>query len=96
LYTEQLVIGFPLTLHGLAGTTAVIQPPGLKKNNAVLAAAAIIVAQTSGVTISDLTVDVSNNLINGCDVPLAGILFQNSSGRIPPLNDFRSPTQVRP
>jgi hypothetical protein len=92
-YHEQVVIDKPLTLTGTTSGNldlVVISPPatGLVANtvdvdNATLPIAAQILVQNTGpVTISNLTVDGTGNLIGGCAPDLQGILFQNASGTV--------------
>jgi hypothetical protein len=95
IYPEQVVITKKLTLEGvLSGgqDAAVIVPPltGLIQNTVDLdvpgyeIAAQVLVQNTNTalVTISNLTVDGTGNLINGCAPDPEGILFQNSSGTV--------------
>jgi hypothetical protein len=91
-YPEQVKInGKKVELIGIQSGTndaAVVTPPstGLVQNgsdifgNAV--AAQIFVENATGVTISHLTVDGSNNQLSGCSINPIGIYYQNSSGTI--------------
>ncbi len=92
-YREQVVINEKLTLKGIAyaGKDAVvILPPttGLVANavdvdTAEPIAAQILVQNTAGpVSISNLTVDGTGNLVATCGLDLQGILFQNASGTV--------------
>lgn len=91
-YPEQVVITQAVTLKGVpaAGTdAAVILPPigGVIQNtvdvdSALPIAAQVLVQTTSGVAISNLTVDGTGNGIAGCSPDIQGILFQNASGTI--------------
>jgi hypothetical protein len=92
IYPEQVVVNKRLTLEGIPSggeDAAVIVPPltGLVQNAvdldiATSIAAQILVQNTSSVlvTISNLTVDGTGNLIDGCSPDPQGILFQNASG----------------
>jgi hypothetical protein len=84
-YPEQVVIGQPLTLQGVANTgSAVIVPPatGIVANSVQGLAGQIVVQYTAGVTIRNITVDGSNNGIVPCAVTLVGILFEDASGLV--------------
>jgi hypothetical protein len=96
IYPEQVSISKPLTLLGIAVGTAdaaVIIPPATWVPNGVLifqengtpnALAQISVQNTSGVTISHITVDGANNGLSDCVSvgSLIGIYFGNASGTI--------------
>ena len=95
IYPEQVVVTKRLTLTGVPSTTqdaAVIVPPitGLVANTVDLdnpslpIAAQILVQNTfaSSVTINNLTVDGTGNLVATCGLDLDGILFQNASGAV--------------
>jgi Right handed beta helix region len=91
-YPEQVtIIAKSLTLIGiLAGTSdaAVLIPPsgGLAVNASDIdgepVAAQIYVENSTGVTISHLTVDGNGNALVGCGTNLIGIYFKNSAGKI--------------
>jgi hypothetical protein len=91
-YPEQVVIeAKTLTLVGiLSGTNdaAILVPPagGLMITGTRIGgravAAQILVQDSTGVTISHLTVDGSGNALIGCLTNPIGIYFKNSSGRI--------------
>jgi Periplasmic copper-binding protein (NosD) len=91
-YPEQVMIeAKTLTLVGvLSGTNdaAVLVPPagGLIVNGTRIGgravAAQIFVQDSTGVTISHLTVDGNGNALIGCLTNPIGIYFKNSSGRI--------------
>jgi hypothetical protein len=90
-YPEQVTITKALTVVGIAsGTTdaaVVVAPSGGVVQNASdivgnPVAAQIFVDNATGVTISHLTVDGSNNGISNCSLDLEGIYYQNSSGTI--------------
>jgi hypothetical protein len=91
-YPEQVMIeAKTLTLVGvLSGTNdaAVLVPPagGLIVNGTRIGgravAAQIFVQDSTGVTISHLTVDGNGNALIGCNTSPIGIYFKNSSGRI--------------
>jgi len=94
-YPEQVLINKPLTIRGIASGSAdaaiIVPPPGgvaqntmsLSSGNPI--AAQILVQATTGVNLSNITVDASNNgpADNSCDGSnLIGIYFQNSSGSV--------------
>jgi len=91
-YAEQVTISGALTLEGIAGSGAsagedavVITPPatGLVKSTSDMrgpVAAQIFVTGTTGVSISNLTVDGTGNQVSGDD--LRGILYQDASGTV--------------
>jgi hypothetical protein len=91
-YPEQVTIkSKSLTLVGIvAGTSdaAVLTPPpgGLVVNATDFGggevAAQILVENSTGVTISHLTVDGNGNALASCGTNLIGIYFQNSAGKI--------------
>ncbi len=89
-YAEQVTIDKPLTLAGQTQPSAtVIVPPatGLATVasfalSPLLAAPELLIINTSGVKITDLTVDGTGNGITGCAPGLVGIMFQNASGAI--------------
>ncbi|HEV2114974.1 MAG TPA: hypothetical protein VGR48_03040, partial [Terriglobales bacterium] len=92
-YPEQVKIAKPLILTGVSfgsQDAPVIVPPtgtGLTANATSLTsgnpiAAQIWVHDTTGVNISNLTVDGVNNMITGCSPNVIGILYQDASGTI--------------
>lgn len=94
-YPEQLVINKALTLKGVQSGTlnaAVVVAPagGIVQNTTSLAtgnpvAAQILVTETTGVNISNLTIDGANNGISssGCiPLNLIGVYYQNASGQV--------------
>lgn len=91
-YPEQVTInGKNISLRGISdnnSSAAVIVPPpgGLVQNaslNGSPVAAQIAISDAVNITVSNLTVDgTNNNLSSGCDLGLEGILLQNSSGTI--------------
>lgn len=90
-YPEQVTITKKLTVMGiLSGTSAaaVVVPPagGVVVNASDIlgnpVAAQIFVDGATGVTISHLTVDGSNNGLSSCATQFEGIYYQNSSGTI--------------
>jgi len=93
IYTEQLVITQPVTLHGISGDGSqrvLIQPSSItnvqnpvnQQQNIPPFQAAISVVNTSNVTIDGLAIDDSNNSVTGCGTTLAVIHFSNSSGAV--------------
>lgn len=91
-YSEQVIIDKGLTIKGVAsknlGEATIVSPPGgLAQNTTSLAtgnpiAAQILVTDTTGVSISNLTIDGSNNGINACSPNLIGIYYRNASGAV--------------
>jgi len=86
VYVEQVSIDKSLTLTAESG--AILMPSSLQANSTSLydgspLAVALLVTNTTGVTISGLIVDGTNNAISECPPPdLFGIAFQNASGTI--------------
>lgn len=91
-YPEQVFINKRLTVQGIAVGTAnqaIVAAPsgGVVANTVSLTtglpiAAQIWVHDTKGVTISNLTVDGSNNGITGCSPNLIGVYYQDASGMV--------------
>jgi hypothetical protein len=84
-YVEQLSIQKALDIEADSG--AVLMPNAMQQNTTSLfdgtpIATAILVAETTGVSISGLTVDGANNGVSECSPDLEGITFQNASGRV--------------
>ncbi|HKV63056.1 MAG TPA: NosD domain-containing protein [Candidatus Acidoferrum sp.] len=84
-YAEQVAIHKSLTIAADSG--AVLMPGTMQQNATSLfdgtpLAAAILVSDTTDVTIDGLTVDGSNNGVVQCSPRLFGIAFQNASGQI--------------
>jgi large repetitive protein len=84
-YVEQLSIQKALDIDADSG--AVLMPNAMQQNTTSLfdgtpIATAILVAETTGVSISGLTVDGVNNGVSECSPDLEGITFQNASGRV--------------
>src|SRR3984957_9581909 len=92
IYPEQVTISArSLTLTGiLAGTSdaaVLIPPPAGSAINATdigggAVAAQVFVENSTGVTISHLTVDGNGNALGSCGTNLIGIYFKNSAGKI--------------
>jgi nitrous oxidase accessory protein NosD len=85
VYVEQVSIDKSLTLSAENG--AILMPSSLQSNSTSLydgspLAVALLVTNTTGVTISGLIVDGTNNAISDCAPDLFGIAFQNASGTI--------------
>ena len=85
VYAEQVTIGKPLDVEADSG--AVLMPASMQANAASLSsgraiAAALLVSNTSNVTIRGLTLDGANNGISQCAPDLMGIYFQNASGEV--------------
>jgi hypothetical protein len=84
-YVEQVKIGKPLAID--ADNGAILMPSSMQANTTSLfdaapIATALLVAGTTGVSISGLTVDGANNGISQCTPDLIGISFQNASGAL--------------
>lgn len=84
-YAEQVAIHKPLTIAADSG--AVLMPETMKQNTTSLLdgsplVAAILVTDTTDVTIEGLIVDGANNGVAQCSPRLFGIAFQNASGEI--------------
>jgi parallel beta-helix repeat protein len=84
-YAEQVAIHKPLTIAADSG--AVLMPGTMKQNTTSLLdgsplATAILVADTTDVTIEGLIVDGGNNGVPQCSPRLFGVAFQNASGEI--------------
>jgi Right handed beta helix region len=95
IYPEQVVIGEALTLKGvtLAGASGatVAPPPGAAFTtypNLVATsfftpiAPQVLIQNTKNVALTNLTVDGTNDGIQGCSPYLVGVLFQNASGSL--------------
>jgi parallel beta-helix repeat protein len=85
IYVEQLTIRKPLDID--ADNGAILMPSAMQANTTSLfdaapIATALLVAGTTGVSISGLTVDGANNGISQCAPDLIGISFQNASGAL--------------
>jgi hypothetical protein len=85
IYVEQIKIGKPLDID--ADNGAILMPSAMQANTTSLfdaapIATALLVAGTTGVTISGLTVDGANNGLSQCAPDLIGISFQNASGEL--------------
>lgn len=85
IYVEQIKIGKPLDID--ADNGAILMPSAMQANTTSLfdaapIATALLVAGTTGVTISGLTVDGVNNGVTQCAPDLIGISFQNASGEL--------------
>jgi hypothetical protein len=84
-YAEQVSIRKPLDID--ADNGAVLMPSAMQANtkslfDAAPIATALLVADTTGVSISGLIVDGANNGISQCAPDLIGISFQNASGQL--------------
>src|SRR5712672_3494790 len=82
-YAEQVTIRKPLDIESDNG--AILMPFAMQANttslfDAASIATALLVADTTGVSISGLIVDGANSGISACAPDLIGISFQNASG----------------
>jgi nitrous oxidase accessory protein NosD len=85
VYAEQVTVSKPLQLIGNNG--AILQPSGAAANTTGLAsgqsiAAILLIENTTGVTVRNLTVDGSEADINACSPDLIGVFFRNASGQL--------------
>jgi parallel beta-helix repeat protein len=85
IYVEQVSIHKPLDID--ADNGAILMPSAMQANTISLLTAApfataVLVAGTTGVSISGLTVDGANNGLSQCAPDLIGITFQNASGAL--------------
>jgi hypothetical protein len=85
IYVEQVAIRKPLKID--ADNGAILMPSTMQANTTSLfdaapIATALLVADTTGVSISGLTVDGVNSGISQCAPDLIGITFQNASGEL--------------
>ena len=85
IYAEQVAIRKPLKID--ADNGAILMPSTMQANTTSLFDAApiattLLVADTTCVSISGLTVDGVNNGISQCAPDLIGISFQNASGEL--------------
>src|SRR5467141_1409550 len=84
-YAEQVAIRKPLTIAADSG--AVVMPSAMRQNTTSLVdgsplATAILVADTTDVSVEGLIVDGANNGVPQCSPRVFGIAFQNASGEI--------------
>jgi len=84
-YPEQVAIHKPLTIDADSG--AVLMPGTMRQNITSLLggsplATAILVADTTDVSVEGLIVDGGNNGVPQCSPRVFGISFQNTSGEI--------------
>jgi nitrous oxidase accessory protein NosD len=85
IYVEQVAIHKSLKIDADSG--AILIPSAMQANTTSLfdaapIATALLVADTTGVSISGLTVDGVNSGISQCAPDLIGITFQNASGEL--------------
>jgi Right handed beta helix region len=85
IYVEQVAIRKPLKID--ADNGAILIPSAMQANTTSLfdaapIATALLVADTTGVSISGLNVDGVNSGISQCAPDLIGISFQNASGEL--------------
>ena len=85
IYVEQVKIGKPLDIE--ADNGAILMPSAMQANTTSLfdaapIATALLIAGTTDVSISGLTVDGANNGVSQCAPDLIGISFQNASGTL--------------
>ena len=87
-YNEQVVITKPLTLEGDGMASTTIKPllPVAANSSSLFSgapiAAILLVDATTGVAVSDLTIDGSTGAFNACSPGYVGIFFRASSGAI--------------
>jgi nitrous oxidase accessory protein NosD len=85
IYAEQVTISKSLDIDAANG--AILMPSAMVQNSISLfdaapLAVALLIANTSDVSIDGLIVDGSNSGISACSPDLFGIAFQNASGSI--------------
>lgn len=85
VYVEQVGVHKSLSIDAASG--AILMPSPIVANSASLfdgspLAVALLVSDTTNVTIDGLIVDGTNSGITGCSPDLFGIAFQNASGTI--------------
>jgi hypothetical protein len=92
-YNEQVVITIPVTLEGVSngtstGATIALPPGGLyidaDDDLGDQLAVQVLVYSSSGVNLTNLTVDGTGN--NAYGAPIVGVFYKNSSGTINHLN----------
>src|SRR3989441_2515850 len=86
-FPEQVVITEPLTLEGDGATLTAIKPISVTANSTSLfsgapIAAILLVDGTTGVAVSDLTIDGSIAAFNACSPGYVGIFYRAGSGAI--------------
>src|SRR5437879_8898192 len=86
-YPEHVMITRPLTLEGAGAAMTTIQPATFTANTTSLfsgaqIAAILLVDGTTGVAVSDLTIDGSAAAFNACSPGYVGIFYRASSGAI--------------
>jgi len=86
-YPEHVMITRPLTLEGAGAAMTTIQPATFTANTTSLfsgaqIAAILLVDGTTGVAVSDLTIDGSAAAFNACSPGYVGIFYRASSGVI--------------
>jgi hypothetical protein len=85
VYVEQVEIHKSISVDAASG--AILMPSAMQANSASLfdgsaLAVALLVSDTTDVTIDGLIVDGANSGITGCAPDLFGIAFQNASGAV--------------
>jgi hypothetical protein len=86
-YDEQVVIGESVTVLGAGIGSTIIEPTSVSANTTHLVsgapiAAIVLVDGTSGVTVTDLTVDGTSAAFGSCSPGYMGIYYRNASGTI--------------
>jgi len=99
VYAEQVSIHVPLTIAAENG--AVLMPSNMQANTTSLfdaapLAVALLVSDTTDVTIHGLIIDGSNNGISSCSPDFFGIAFQNASGSVrrTTIRNFKLPADL--
>ncbi|HTZ31959.1 MAG TPA: hypothetical protein VMH31_05860, partial [Methylomirabilota bacterium] len=99
VYAEQVSIHVPLTIAAENG--AVLMPSNMQANTTSLfdaapLAVALLVSDTTDVTIHGLIIDGSNNGISSCSPDFFGIAFQNASGSVrrTTIRNFKLPANL--
>jgi len=85
VYAEQVSISKALAVN--ANNGAILRPSGAAANSTGLAsgqpiAALLLIENTTGVTVRNLTIDGTDADINACAPDLIGVFFRNASGEL--------------
>jgi parallel beta-helix repeat protein len=91
VYPEQVTIAKSLTIRGVASgneNLVLIRPGAITVTNSTSfstgnpIAAIVLVKETKGVTLTNLTIDGADNVLGGCGPNLVGIYYRNASGKV--------------
>jgi len=86
-YDEQVVIDKSVTVLGAGIGSTIVEPSSVSANTTHLVSAApiaaiVLVDDTTGVTIQDLTVDGASAAFGSCSPGYMGIYYRNASGTV--------------